>query len=188
MSAARDRSARGRPVAISPDCASLTLSAQLSSRRRANISVNPSGMCCTTTMHPGKSRRQLRQDILQRLRAAGGNPDGNDLGRLAFAGIELCFRRVASDSSLAEVDLNAAALGSGLDFGDQLASDLRHAGRNISWAWQRSRRRPRPAPCRVTDAPLSAVRTDHDYRHTVAPHDLLAACPGRPCRASPSPA
>src|SRR6202008_465226 len=39
----------------SPDCASLTSIADDSSRRGANISVKPSGMCCTTRMHPGKS-------------------------------------------------------------------------------------------------------------------------------------
>ena len=39
----------------SPDCASLTSMAEDSSRRRANMSVNPSGICCTTKRQPGKS-------------------------------------------------------------------------------------------------------------------------------------
>src|ERR1035441_4270026 len=39
----------------SPDCASFTRKGQTSSNRRANMSVNPSGMCCTTVMVPGKS-------------------------------------------------------------------------------------------------------------------------------------
>src|SRR5579862_5990765 len=39
----------------SPDCASFTRSGQTSSSRRANMSVNPSGMCCTTAIVPGKS-------------------------------------------------------------------------------------------------------------------------------------
>src|SRR6185437_8947966 len=43
------------PCNTSPDCASFTLSALHSLSRRANISVNPSGICCTTTMQPGKS-------------------------------------------------------------------------------------------------------------------------------------
>ena len=47
---------KARPASKrSPDCASFTAIPQISSRRRANISVNPSGMCCTMTMLPGKS-------------------------------------------------------------------------------------------------------------------------------------
>ena len=42
-------------ISRSPDCASFTSIAQHSSSRRANNSVKPSGMCCTTTMLPGKS-------------------------------------------------------------------------------------------------------------------------------------
>ena len=39
----------------SPDCASFTSMAQDSLRRRANMSVKPSGICCTTKRQPGKS-------------------------------------------------------------------------------------------------------------------------------------
>ena len=44
----------------SPDCASCTSIAQISSNRRANISVKPSGMCCTITKWP-ENRGDLRQ-------------------------------------------------------------------------------------------------------------------------------
>src|SRR5438067_426291 len=47
---------RTRPaVTRSPERASLTSIEQHSFMRRANISVNPSGICCTTRMAPGKS-------------------------------------------------------------------------------------------------------------------------------------
>ena len=89
------RADQARPASNrSPDWASLTLMAQISSRRRENISVNPSGMCCTTRMVPGKVLGQLRQQVLQGLRAAGGDADGDD-PRGALLGIRVPLSRPA---------------------------------------------------------------------------------------------
>ena len=62
----------------SPDCASFTSIAEDSSSRRANISVKPSGMCCTTTRQPGKSYGKLRENILKRVRTTSRYADGHN--------------------------------------------------------------------------------------------------------------
>src|SRR5437870_1898447 len=121
---------RTRPAnSISPDWASFTPIEQISSNRRANISVKPSGICCTTTIDPGKIRRQLGEYVLKCLRSAGGNADGYDPCRYLFG--------VDGELLAARMKLrhgrhpDPTALTSGFYFRNQLLRDLRHARRNV---------------------------------------------------------
>ena len=87
----------------------------------ANISVKPSGMCCTTRMLAGKSGGQLRKQILQRFGPPVEMPMattrvGAEAALLVSALLLkslLCRRSIAS---------NALALRGGFDFADQFCA------------------------------------------------------------------
>src|SRR3954469_1502451 len=116
---------------------------------------------------PGKIRRQLRQNILKGLWASGRDADGNNLRRLAV-GDRTSFFTFYRFRQIA--DLNTAAVGCGLDLGNQLLPTFLHSRSNVGRLSDEIKSSKRQGLQRYRSA-LSAMRTDHDHWQAMAaPH------------------
>src|SRR6185312_583449 len=116
-----------------------------------------------------KISRQLRQHVLQRLRPPRRNTDGDNPGRLAIRN-RLRFQTFYWLRKCAG-DLNAAALGGGLDLCDQLLAAFLHTRRHVGRLGDKIKSSQRQR-LQSDRGALRAVRTHHDDRQAMASHDF----------------
>ena len=162
-----------RPAATkSPDCASLTSRLQESFRRRAKVSVNPTGMCCTTRMAAAKSAGSWLSMNSSEL----GPPVEMPMATTLEAGDK--DRRNALGFGLggdAGGRQGAAAEGTGdggLDLLDQLVGDFLHAfGQNILRLGDKVEGSHMQC-LEGCGGAFAGVGADHDDRNLMGAHDL----------------